>query len=203
VGVIEFLVELILALVSAFGYVGIFLAVVIESIIVPIPSELILPFAGYLAYTGEFNLWILLVVVTLGSVVASVIAYAIGYYGGLPFLRKYGKYMFISEEHLVNAEKWFDVHGTKAVLFGKFIPGIRSIISLPAGIARMNIWKFIIYSAVGSIPWNAGLVFLGYVLGPEYSKITEYSEVIDWIGLTALLLVLGYIIYKIKKKSKK
>ncbi len=200
--VVEALVTAILSLISAFGYAGIFVAIMIESIFVPIPSEIILPFAGYLVYAGVFDFWFLMIVATAASIAGFLTAYGIGYFGGIPFLKKYGKYLLITPKHLKESEKWFKRHGHKAVLMCRIVPAVRCIISFPAGLSRMNVAEFAIYSTLGSIPWNAVLILIGYLLGPRYVLISRYSSLLDTIGIAALLLMLGYVFYKIRKPRK-
>lgn len=199
-GLTEFLGNLVISWITTFGYFGIFFVIVLESIIVPIPSEVILPFAGFLAYQDKLNLILVILFATLGSVVASWIAYYIGYYGGIPFFRKYGKYMFIGEKELKHSEDWFKKHGHKAVFFGRMIPGIRSLISIPAGIAKMGIKKFTAYTALGSLPWNVALVSFGFALGPEWAQIGKYMDIINNLVAVGLVIAVVYLIYRFRNK---
>ncbi len=194
-------------IVSSMGYLGIGGAMLLESMCLPIPSELILPLAGFMVADGNINLIMANVAVAVGSMIGSVIAYVVGYYGGRPFVQKYGKYFFISEEHFEKADHTFNKYGSAAVFFGRLLPVVRTFISLPAGIARMNFKKFFVFSLIGMIPWNFILIFLGYKLGQQYEVIVRpIFKKFEYVVIAAILLVVAYFIVKalikyIKKKK--
>src|SRR6266480_1159420 len=142
--IIEILSAFIVATISTLGYGGIVLLMAIESACVPLPSEIIMPFSGYLVYTGRFNIWLVGVAGAFGCVVGSMVAYWVGMYGGRPLIEKYGKYLLISSHDLNLADRWFDRFGEAIVFVSRLLPAIRTFIAFPAGVARMNLTKFII-----------------------------------------------------------
>jgi membrane protein DedA with SNARE-associated domain len=148
-----------------YGLLIVFLTMTAESACIPIPSEIVVPYGGFLAAQGYTELWMVITVATVANLLGSSIAYAVGRYGGRALFLKYGRYVLVSPHHLDKAEGWFDRHGEVTVFFTRMMPGVRTFISLPAGIARMPFGKFLLYSALGSIPWNAALAYLGYAAG--------------------------------------
>ena len=155
--IIEILSAFIVITISTLGYAGIVLLMAIESACIPLPSEIIMPFSGYLVYTGRFNIWLVSVAGAFGCVVGSLVAYWIGMYGGRPVIEKYGKYILISHHDLDLADRWFDRFGSRAVFICRLLPGIRAIGSLPAGITRMPLAVFVAYAYVwrrGGLDWD-------------------------------------------------
>jgi len=174
----------------------------IESACVPVPSEVVMPFAGYLTTTGRFSILLVIICGAIGNLIGSIIAYAIGFFGGRPFIKKFGKYIFIREEELNKAERFFQKHGNSSIFFSRVLPIIRTFISLPAGMAKMPFGKFSLYTFAGSLFWSAALVFLGVFLGKNWQNIEIYFRKFDW--LIGIILILGiiYFIYKrIKRKN--
>jgi membrane protein DedA with SNARE-associated domain len=168
--IIEILSAFIVATISTLGYAGIVLLMAIESACIPLPSEIIMPFSGYLVYTGRFNIWLVAVAGAFGCVVGSLVAYWIGMYGGRPLIEKYGKYILISHHDLDLADRWFDRFGEVIVFVSRLLPAIRTFIAFPAGVARMNLKKFVIYTFAGSLPWCLGLAYVGQKLGEQWDK---------------------------------
>lgn len=166
--IIEILSILIVATISRLGYAGIVLLMAIESACIPLPSEIIMPFSGYLVYTGRFNLWLVGIAGAFGCVVGSLVAYWVGMRGGRPLIEKYGRYVLISRHDLDLADRWFDRFGEIIVFASRLLPVIRTFIAFPAGVARMNLKKFVIYTFAGSLPWCIGLAFIGQRLGKEW-----------------------------------
>jgi membrane protein DedA with SNARE-associated domain len=166
--IIEILSVFIVATISKLGYAGIVLLMAIESACIPLPSEIIMPFSGYLVYTGRFNLWLVGVAGAFGCVVGSLVAYWAGMRGGRPLIEKYGRYVLISRHDLDLADRWFDRFGEIIVFASRLLPVIRTFIAFPAGVARMNLKKFVIYTFAGSLPWCVGLAFVGQRLGKEW-----------------------------------
>jgi membrane protein DedA with SNARE-associated domain len=156
------------ATISRLGYAGIVLLMAIESACIPLPSEIIMPFSGYLVYTGRFNLWLVGVAGAFGCVVGSLAAYWAGMHGGRPLIEKYGRYVLISRHDLDLADRWFDRFGEIIVFASRLLPVIRTFIAFPAGVARMNLKKFVIYTFAGSLPWCIGLAYVGQRLGKEW-----------------------------------
>src|ERR1041384_4980332 len=144
--IIEILSAFIVATISTLGYAGIVLLMAIESACIPLPSEIIMPFSGYLVYTGRFNIWLVAVAGAFGCVVGSLAAYLVGMYGGRPPIEKYGKFVLVSRHDLDLADRWFDRFGEVIVFVSRLLPAIRTFIAFPAGIARMNLKKFVIYT---------------------------------------------------------
>jgi membrane protein DedA with SNARE-associated domain len=156
------------ATISRLGYTGIVLLMAIESACIPLPSEIIMPFSGYLVYTGRFNLWLVGIAGAFGCVVGSLAAYWAGMHGGRPLIEKYGRYVLISRHDLDLADRWFDRFGEIIVFASRLLPVIRTFIAFPAGVARMNLKKFVIYTFAGSLPWCIGLAYVGQRLGKEW-----------------------------------
>src|SRR5213593_2895923 len=168
--IIELLSAFIVATISALGYGGIILLMAIESACIPLPSEIIMPFSGYLVYTGELNLWIVSVAGAIGCVLGSLVAYWAGIYGGRAFIEKYGRYVLISHHDLDLADRWFDRFGEVIVFASRLLPVIRTFIAFPAGVARMNLKRFVIYTFAGSLPWCLGLAYIGQKLGEQWNQ---------------------------------
>jgi len=184
------------------GYWGIFLLMFLESTFFPFPSEIIMIPAGYLAYKGEMNLYLVVLVGILGSVGGALFNYYLAMYFGRRFILKYGKYVFIKEETLDKLEAFFSKHGELSTFNGRLIPGIRQLISLPAGLAKMNIAKFSLYSALGAGIWVIVLVALGYLLGSNEALISEYLHTVTIITLISVVLItLFYIVRNRRKKE--
>ncbi len=159
--------------INSLGYFGIAFGMMIESACIPLPSEIVLPLGGNMISKGIITMLEANIAAALGSMIGSTIAYFVGYWGGRPFILKYGKYFFVSEKHFYKAEGTFNKYGRSAVFFGRLLPVIRTFISLPAGIARMDFRKFLLYSLIGMLPWNFALIFLGYEYGEKFVAIIE------------------------------
>ncbi|MBI5745394.1 MAG: DedA family protein [Nitrospirae bacterium] len=182
----------ILFSISSFGYAGIIVMMAIESASIPLPSEIIMPFAGYLAGRGDFNLVLVALSGAFGCLVGSMAAYMAGKYGGRPWIERYGRYLLISRRDLERAEGWFSRYGELIIFFSRLLPVVRTFISLPAGVARMNVLRFAVYTFLGSIPWCFGLAYIGAVLGENWHMLEGYFHKFDiLIGMG----ILGTIIY--------
>jgi membrane protein DedA with SNARE-associated domain len=168
--IIEILSAFIIAVISKLGYAGVILLMAIESACIPLPSEVIMPFSGYLVYTGHFNLWLVAITGALGCVLGSLIAYGVGLRGGRPMIEKYGRFILISHHDLDIADRWFAKYGEIIVFASRLLPVIRTFIAFPAGVARMNLKRFIIYTFAGSLPWCLGLAYVGQKLGEQWDK---------------------------------
>ena len=168
--IIEVLSAFIIAVISAGGYAGILLLMAIESACIPLPSEVIMPFSGYLVYTGRFQLIWVATVGALGCNLGSLVAYYIGYYGGRPLVERYGSYIFLSEKELNWADRFFDKWGDWAVFISRLLPVVRTFIALPAGIAKMRQVRFHVFTFVGSWPWCFMLAYIGMRLGEKWDK---------------------------------
>lgn len=192
---INWLVETI----GAMGYIGIFLLMAMESSIIPIPSEIIMPPAGYLVHEGKMNMALVILSGTLGSLFGAYVNYFAAHYLGKPFLLKYGHYVLISEESLLRVEKYFADHGEISTFIGRLLPVIRHLISIPAGLASMSHAKFATYTLLGAFIWVSILTAIGYFIGHQQELITEYSHQIV-IGLLVFSAVLVAVYVKVKPK---
>lgn len=201
---IEWGTNLILDWISNYGYGGIMLLMALESACMPVPSEIVMPFAGYLvARDGVMSLLGVTVAGALGCTIGSIAAYVFGFYAGRPLILRYGKYILIREKHLVTAEEWFEKWGDKATFIARLLPVIRTVISLPAGIAKMNFKKFVFYSFVGSVPWTFMLAYVGYVLGSEWESIKGVFRELDIVVVVAAIAVVAYYAYRMKRNNSK
>ena len=183
------------------GYLGVLIAMAIESACIPIPSEIIMPLAGWMVYRGVFNLWVAVIVGTAGCTVGSVLAYWVGAWGGRPLLSKYGRYVLISEHDLETADQWFARYGDPAIFFSRILPVVRTFISLPAGIARMNFPKFVLYTTLGSFPWVLGLTYAGKLLGDNWVAVREVLKNFDYPFAALIVAAIAYYIYRHVKSS--
>jgi membrane protein DedA with SNARE-associated domain len=195
--------EIILWLVKVIGdmgYLGIFLLMAMESSLFPVPSELVVPPAGYLASQGQMNLWIVIFLSTLGSLAGALFNYALAYYLGRPWLLKYGKYFLIPPEKFAKVESFFLRHGEISTFSGRLVIVIRHLISLPAGLSRMNLMRFSVFTVVGSFIWCAILAYIGFVVGNNMDLVKVYYKqaVMGLVVLMAFVLTL-YIIWQKKR----
>lgn len=178
--------------ISTGGYLGIMLLMAIESACIPLPSEIIMPFAGYLVSTGQFNLYLAATAGALGCNLGSIVAYEIGKRGGRPVAERWGKYLLIGPGELDAADRFFARYGSAAVLIGRLLPVIRTFIAFPAGVARMPLVPFHIYTFVGSWPWCFGLAWLGMVLGEKWDSDPRVKAAFHSAdALIGVLLVAG------------
>jgi len=194
----ELLSNYITGFISSVGYAGVFILMALESAAIPIPSEVIMTFAGYLAYQGVFNLFFVSVVGALGCAGGSMVSYFVGLKGGRPFIDRYGKYVFMNHHHLDIAEDWFKKYGDRAVLFSRMLPIVRTFISLPAGIGKYDFKKLAVFSFFGSLPWSFGLAYVGFRLGSYWREIVGFFNGLD--ALIVAVIILGAIYFlKIKR----
>jgi len=177
-------------LVRDLGYPGLFILIVLESTMVPIPSLLVMPFAGFMASQGDFSLPVILVINSTAALTGSGLSYWAGAAGGKPLLLKYGKYVFVRPKDLEKTEAYFARHGKGTVLIGRFLPVVRHIISIPAGIARMPLIPFFTQTFIGSTLWGGGLMILGYELGSRWEAIAAKAKRVDLVIAAAIVLVL-------------
>jgi membrane protein DedA with SNARE-associated domain len=196
-GITEWIATTAVAMISATGYPGIFILMTMESMVFPVPSEAVMPFAGFLIVDGQFSFSGVIAASTIGSIVGSLISYSIGFYGGKPFIQKFGKYLLLNVHHLEVSEKFFAKRGDITILISRFIPIVRHLISIPAGFGKMNIWKFSIYTIIGAGCWNAFLTYVGYSLKNNWSEVMKYSHIIDLVVVGVLGIAGIYYMYKI------
>lgn len=200
--VLNLLGKFIVYLISNFGYSGVFFSMVLESACIPLPSEIILPFAGYLVYLKKFALLKISLIASLGNVVGGLLAYLLGKYAGRPFIRKYGKYILLTELKLKKTEEFFYKYGEITVFIGRMLPVVRTFISLPAGIAKMNPLKMSIYTFLGSLPWCVFLIYTGQKLGENWETIrAAFHHFHIILVIVAIVLLSIYFIYFIIIKN--
>ena len=194
--IISNLANFVIQTISNAGYLGIFALMIAESALIPIPSEIIMPFSGYLVSTGKFNPVFVIIAGSVGNLVGSLIAYVIGVKLGREIILRYGKYVLLKKSHLDWTESFFKKYGDRSTFVSRLLPAIRTYISLPAGIAKMNLKKFVLYTFVGSIIWSAMLTYVGIALGEEWVKIKHYSDYIDGLVIIGVIIIVIIIIKK-------
>jgi membrane protein DedA with SNARE-associated domain len=199
--ILAWLAALAIKIISASGYLGITGLMALESACIPIPSEVVMPFAGYLVTTGQFSLFWVIIFGAIGNLIGSIIAYVVGFYGGRPFIEKYGKYILIKKEELDRADIFFKKHGSVSVFFSRLLPIVRTFISLPAGIAKMPFWKFSFYTFFGSLFWSGILAYVGVFLGDNWRNFEIYFKKFDWA--VGLIIIIGIVYFIYKKLWKK
>jgi membrane protein DedA with SNARE-associated domain len=201
-GLFENLFLLFTKIIETGGYVGVFILMTLESMVAPVPSEAVMPFAGFLVYSNTFSMPWVIIASTIGSIVGSLISYYIGLWGGKPVVLKFGKYLLLDKHHLEITEKFFAKYGEKTIFICRFIPVVRHLISIPAGVGKMNVVKFSMYTVIGAAIWNAILAYLGLWLGEKWSLIHHYSRYLDYIVVVVIIGVVAYwILKRIKNKS--
>jgi len=192
--ILSLITNFIINAISSWGYFGVGALMAIESACVPLPSEVIMPFAGFLVAQGKFSLIGVALAGALGCVVGSVVAYAVGIWGGRAFIEKYGKYVLISHHDLALADRFFNKYGSAAIFFSRLLPVVRTFISLPAGIAKMNFSRFVIYTFLGSLPWCLALAYVGMVLGEHWNTLGVYFHKFDFVIVVIILIgVIWYV----------
>jgi membrane protein DedA with SNARE-associated domain len=196
-GITEFLVEYIVAFISQTGYISVFSLMLLESMVAPVPSEAVMPFAGCLIADGTFSFAGVIFFSTLGSIAGSLISYYMGSLGGRPIVEKFGKYLLLDKHHLDLTEKYFKNKGDMTILICRFIPVVRHLISIPAGMGKMNIFKFSLYTIIGACLWNTFLTWVGFELRKNWTVVLKYSSVIDIVVVAVLGLAFIYVVYKL------
>ena len=162
-----------------------------ESALIPIPSEVIMPFSGYLVSSGKLNVVYVIIAGSIGNLIGSLVAYYIGLRLGREFILKYGKYVLLRKSHLETTESYFKKYGDRSTFISRMLPAVRTYISLPAGVAKMNLKKFIIYTLIGSIIWNSILTYIGIQLGQEWKNILHYSDYFDAIVVIGVIIAIA------------
>ena len=194
--------SLIMDMIEAFkslSYFGVLLALTFEFI----PAEVVLPLAGYWVYQGERNMILTILAGSIGGVTGPLTLYALGKYGGRPLVLKFGKYFLVKDEQLNKAEYFFDKYGGGIAFFGRFVPGIRTAISLPCGILKMNIWKFILYTYLAMLPVTTIYVYLGYKLGPQWEQAGAiFAQYANFLLIPLVLIVIWLLLKARKRKAK-
>jgi membrane protein DedA with SNARE-associated domain len=194
--IVEPLILTISSALEAGGYPVFFLLTLIDSTVLPLPNETFMPFVGGLIQRGTFSFSTVLLLSSIGAVLGSLTSYMIGYYGTEPFVRRYGKYLRITMQDIEKTHMFFEKHGDITILISRFIPVVRQFSSLPAGAAKMNIWKFCLYTGVGSLVWNTLILYAGYGIGKYHAVIAVFLPYIEKIALIGVASALAYWLYK-------
>ncbi len=184
------------------GYLGVFLLMVMESATLPVPSEVVLPLGGYLVWQGRLEFWSTVAVATVGSLVGTMVDYAIGYFLGRPAVLRYGRIVRFSEKRLETTERWFGSHGKSVVLLARFVPLLRTLIAFPAGLVKMDVKRFLAYSAVGILVWDIALVYLGFLAGQNGTAIANTLEAYFLPLGVAAVIIAGILVYRELKTQK-
>ncbi|MCL5267133.1 MAG: DedA family protein [Bacteroidetes bacterium] len=197
---IELLADQIVAWIGISGYAGIVVLMALESMVAPMPSEAVMPFAGFLIFEGRFSFHGVILFSVIGSIVGYVLSYYAGLYGGRPFVMRFGKYFLLDIEDLQVTERFFNMYGDKTIFFSRFIPVVRHLISIPADTGEMRIGKFVLYTALGAGLWNSFLAYAGFRLRSHWEEIRHYSQTIDIIVVAVLILGVAYFVYRHLKR---
>ncbi len=208
---LEFLASFIIKLIGSTSYAGIFALMALESALIPIPSEVTMPFSGFLASSGKLSLVTVIIVGTIGNLIGSYIAYYLGYFIKetilLNFIRKYGKFILISEHDYLKASEWFTKYGNKIIFISRLLPGVRTIVSLPAGVFKMDIKKFTLYTVLGCLIWSTILAYIGFVLGENWMALEGYFREFEIVIVLSLVITAAWYLrrhfktYRSKDKS--
>ncbi|MFA5158302.1 MAG: DedA family protein [Patescibacteria group bacterium] len=199
--IIDALANFVTFVISHLGYPGVFLLMALESACIPIPSEFIMPFSGFLVATGEMNFWTVVFIGSFGNLAGSWLAWWVGHKGGRPLVEKYGKYILLSHHDLDAADKYFQKYGQNTVLFTRLMPVIRTFISLPAGISKMDFKKFSLYTFIGVIPFTAALTYAGVKLKENWAGLQPYFHKFDLLIAVAVILFLVWYIFRHLKRK--
>jgi membrane protein DedA with SNARE-associated domain len=185
----------IIGVISSMGYGGVVLLMAIESACIPLPSEIIMPFAGFLVSKGEMTLFGIAMAGAIGCVIGSIPAYYLGLFGGRPLAEKYGKYVLISKKDLDMADRWFAQHGEIIIFIARLLPGVRTFIAFPAGVARMNMTRFIVYTFFGSFIWCGVLGYIGMKAGEHWEDLEVYFHQLHYVIIAGGLAFLAWYVW--------
>jgi membrane protein DedA with SNARE-associated domain len=201
-GIIEKIALLAIGAMQAFGYPGLALMMALESMVFPLPSEVVMPFAGFLVAKGDFSWFGAIAASSIGTMIGSIISYYLGKWGGIPLVLRFGRYLLLDKEHLEFTVRWFEKRGEITILICRFIPVVRHLISIPAGIGKMNFARFSLYTLVGGTIWNTILLAAGVWLKERWDIIHQYSREIDYVVAALLLLAMGWWIHRQWKRRR-
>ena len=201
-GLTEFIAHFATAFIDKIGYAGVFVLMTMESMVFPVPSEAVMPFAGFLIAEEKLTFAGVILFSTIGSIVGSLISYGMGAWGGRPFIDKFGRYLLLDRKDLEFTERFFTKYGPVTIFVSRFIPVVRHLISLPAGTGRMRLLPFGIYTVIGAGLWNAVLTVVGFYLRQNWSEVMKYSHVIDIVVVILLISLFGFFVYKHLGKRK-
>jgi len=175
-------------IIEKLGYLGAGFLMTLESMVAPVPSELVMPFVGFLAAEGKFSIAGSIIATSIGSIIGSLISYYMGYYGGRPLVLKVGRYLLLNHEHLEWTERWFARHGSWTIFVSRFIPVVRHLISIPAGLGKMRLVPFCVYTLIGATLWNSFLFYCGFRLRQNWTLVQQYSHELDIIAVIGLAI---------------
>ena len=200
----EFIAEHITGFIESTGYISVFVLMVMESMVFPVPSEAVMPFAGFLVSENKFTFEGVIFFSTLGSIAGSLISYYLGAYGGKPFLNRYGQYLLLNHDDLESTERFFKKHGEITILVSRFIPVVRHLISIPTGVGGMDVMKFSLYTIIGAGIWNTILAVGGFYLKENWDTVMKYTGIIDILVIIALIALLAIFVYShLKRRNKR
>ena len=187
------------------GAVGVALLVILENVFPPIPSEIVLPFAGFVAWRGDGSVPVMILAATIGAVVGALVLYAIAAVIGdrrlAAFIERFGRWFGVKPSDLARAEAWFDRHAVAAVLLGRCVPLIRSVVSVPAGFRRMRLLPFIVYTAAGSAVWNTALIGAGAILGDQWDRVEPYVALLQYVVIAVIVLsIVRFAVMKLRHR---
>jgi membrane protein DedA with SNARE-associated domain len=191
-GITAFIAECATQFIDATGYTSVLVLMAMESMVFPVPSEAVMPFAGFLVVTGRFSFAGVIIASTIGSIIGSSLSYSMGRYGGTPFVDRFGKYFFLHQDHLAFTERFFTKYGEATIFVCRFIPVVRHLISIPAGAGRMNLLKFSMYTIAGAGIWNTFLTVCGYYQKQNWEEVMRYSHIVDIVVVLILLAGVAY-----------
>lgn len=192
--------ELLKTDLETYKLAAVFITMMLESACIPIPSEVVMPYAGHLVAEGSLGILETALVASLANLTGSLLAYFAGRRGGRVFIARYGRYIFLSGKHLRQAEHWFETRGEITVFFSRMLPAVRTFISLPAGLAKMDLLKFGLYSFLGSFPWNLALVYLGYLFTDRWEQLQQYLHEFNYVAIGGIFLALLSVWYLRKRR---
>jgi membrane protein DedA with SNARE-associated domain len=198
--VLNSIIDAITRAIGNHGFPAVLGLMTLESACIPVPSEVIQLFAGYLVSLHRMSLFAAVSAGVLGNLIGSWIAWSVGYYGGRPFIERWGRYIHVTPARLERSERWFDQHGELAVLIGRCVPVIRTFISLPAGVARMPFWRFSLFTLIGCVPWVLGLTLLGVQVGPSWERWRHRLEYLDYIVAAAIVIGIVYLVIRARRR---
>lgn len=197
----EYVFQYITHFISVGGYPAVFVLTFLDSTVLPLPNETFMPFVGALIASGRFSFWLVLLLSIVGAVLGALTSYAIGYYGAEPFVKKFGKYVRLKQSDLDKTHAFFMKYGQRVILISRFVPVVRQFSSIPAGAAKMNVWKFCLYTAVGSALWNGMILGFGYFVGANSETFKQYTSSIDKIILFGFVVGVLFLFWKKRKKK--
>ncbi len=193
---LSYISAIALEIIDKTGYTGVFILSALESAAIPIPSEVVVPFSGFLAVSGRFSFWGVVLITTTANLAGSLVLFFISRSEGRWILERYGKYVLIHKDDLERGERWFLKYGTRAVFWGRILPGIRSFISLGAGVAKMDVVRFSVFTFLGALPWNFGLALVGYKAGKNWNILHQYFRKIDIFVVVLMAAVAGWYVWR-------